>query len=132
MSQYLVGDFHTEGLEEAWLNYVINGMSPEYPSTYLDQTVAGMDFSHQTIGLEVMTTGYDHATDFPVSTIPVYFIQGRYDYQCPGELVEEYYNSLEAPVKSFTWFENSAHDVYYDETDEFNQEIIRIAKKIQG
>jgi pimeloyl-ACP methyl ester carboxylesterase len=130
LSQYLVGDFHTEGLDEAWLNYVLNGMSPEYPSAYIEQTLAGLDFTRQTIGLEVITSGYDHTTDFPVSTIPVYFLQGRYDYVCPGELVEEYYNSLEAPVKSLTWFENSAHNVYYDEPDEFNQEMIRIANEI--
>jgi pimeloyl-ACP methyl ester carboxylesterase len=130
LSQYLVGDFHTEGLEEAWLDYVISDMSPEYSSAYIDQTLAGRDFSRQTIGLEVITSGYDHTTDFPVSTIPVYFIHGRYDYECPGELAEEYYNSLEAPIKSFTWFENSAHDVYYDEPDEFNQEMIRIANEI--
>jgi len=130
LSKYLVGDFHTEGLEEEWLNYLMTDMSPEYPSAYVDQALAGMEFTRQTIGLEVMTAGYDHATDFPVSTIPVYFIQGRYDYECPGELAEEYYNSLEAPVKSFTWFENSAHDVHYDEPDEFNQEMIRIANEI--
>jgi len=130
LSQYLIGDFHTEGLEEAWLDYVTSGKSPEYPTAYIKQTLAGMDFSRQTIGLEIMNKGYDHATDFPVSTIPVHFIQGRYDYHCPGELAEEYYNTLEAPDKSFTWFENSAHDVYYDEPDEFNQEMIRIANEI--
>ena len=129
LSQYLVGDFHTEGLEEAWLDYVISDMSPEYPSAYVEQTLAGQGFSRQTIGLEAVTSGYDHATDFPVSTIPIHFIQGRYDYECPGELAEEYYNSLEAPVKSFTWFENSAHDIYYDEPHEFNQEMIRIANE---
>jgi pimeloyl-ACP methyl ester carboxylesterase len=128
-SQYLVGDFHTEGLEEAWLDYVLKGESPEYPTTYIKQTLAGMDFSNHTKS-EIMTSGYDHATDFPVSTIPVHFIQGRYDYYCPGELAEEYYESLESPAKSFTWFENSAHDVYYDEPDKFNQELIRIASEI--
>jgi pimeloyl-ACP methyl ester carboxylesterase len=129
LPQYLVGDFHTEGLEEAWLDYVTSGKSPEYPSSYIKQTLAGLDFNRQTIVLELMNTGYDHATDFPVSTIPVHFIQGRYDYHCPGELAEEYYNSLEAPVKSFTWFENSAHDVYYDQPDEFNQLMIKIANE---
>jgi len=130
LSRFLVGDFHTEGLEEAWLDYVFSNRSSEYPAAYIDQTLAGHGFSRQTIGLEAMTNGYDHATDFPVSTIPVYFIQGRYDYECPGELAEEYYNYLEAPVKSLTWFENSAHDVYYDEPDEFNQEMIRIANEV--
>ena len=129
-SQYLVGDFHTEGLEDTWLDYVLKGESPEYPNTYIKQTLAGMDFTRQTISVEIVDKGYDHATDFPVSTIPVHFIQGRYDYFCPGELAEEYYESLESPAKSFTWFENSAHDVYYDEPDKFNQELIRIASEI--
>ncbi len=130
-SQYLVGDFHTEGLEDAWLDYVLKGESPEYPTTYIKQTLAGMDFSNNT-KLEIITSGYDHAKDFPVSTIPVHFIQGRYDYVCPGELAEEYYISLEAPAKSFTWFENSAHDVYYDEPDLFNQKVISIANEIMS
>ena len=77
-----------------------------------------------------MTSGYDHARDFPVSTIPLFFLHGRYDYECPGELAEEYYNFLEAPAKSFTWFEDSAHNVMYDEPDRFNQEMIRIANEI--
>jgi pimeloyl-ACP methyl ester carboxylesterase len=130
LSQYRIGDFHTEGLEEAWLDYATSGESPEYPPAYIRPTLKGMEFTRQTIYLEVINTGYDHAIDFPVSTIPVHFLQGRYDYQCPGELAEAYYNTLEAPVKSFTWFENSAHEVYYDEPDKFNQEIIRIAQEI--
>jgi pimeloyl-ACP methyl ester carboxylesterase len=129
-SQYLVGDFHTEGLGDAWLNYALKGNSPEYPKTYINPTMEGMDFSRQTIYLEVVNAGYDHVRDFPVSPIPVHFLQGRYDYYCPGELAEEYYNILEAPEKSFTWFENSAHDVYYDEADKFNQEMIRMANEI--
>lgn len=130
LSQYRVGDFHTEGLEDAWLEYVFSDSSPEYPATTIDQTLAGMEFSRQTIGLEVMTIGYDHYVDFPVSTIPVYFVHGRYDYECPGELAEIYYGALRAPVKEFIWFENSAHDVYYDEPDRFNQELIRIANEV--
>ncbi len=129
LSQYRIGDFHTEGLEEAWLEYATSGQSAEYPRSTIKPTLAGLDFSRQTIYLEVVNSGYDLATDFPVSTIPVHFLQGRYDYQCPGELAEAYYNTLEAPVKSFTWFENSAHDVYYDEPDKFNQEMIRIANE---
>ncbi len=130
LPKYLIGDFHTEGLEEAWLNYVIQGNSPEYPPSNINQTLAGLDFSRQTILSEVMNAGFDLARDFPVSPIPVHFLQGRYDYATPSELVEEYYNILEAPDKSFTWFENSAHDIYYDEADEFNQRLIGIVNDI--
>jgi hypothetical protein len=39
------------------------------------------------------------------------------------------WQALEAPVKSSTWFENFAHDVFYDEPDKFSQEVIRIANE---
>jgi len=130
LSQYLVGDFHTAGLEDAWLEYVFSDSSPEYPASTIEQTMAGMEFTDRTIGLEVMISGYDLFADFPVSTIPVYFLQGRYDYQCPGELAEIYYSALRAPMKDFVWFEDSAHDVYYDEPDKLNQELIRIASEV--
>ena len=129
LSHFRLGDFYTEGLEEAWLNYARSGHSPEYPRATIRPTLKGMEFTRQTIYLEVVNTGYDHAKDFAVSTIPVHFFHGRYDYQCPGELAEAYYSALEAPVKSFTWFENSAHDVFYDEPDKFSQEVIRIANE---
>ncbi|MEE8592852.1 MAG: alpha/beta fold hydrolase, partial [Candidatus Bipolaricaulota bacterium] len=132
LSQYLVGDFHTAGLEDAWLEYVFSDSSPEYPASTIEQTMAGMEFTDRTIGLEVMTSDYDLYVDFPVSTIPVYFLHGRYDYQCPGELAEIYYSALRAPMKDFVWFEDSAHDVYYDEPDRFNQEMIRIADEVMA
>jgi pimeloyl-ACP methyl ester carboxylesterase len=129
LSQYRINNFHTEGMEDAWLDYVLSKNSPEYPTTYVKPTLAGMDFSRQTIYLEAIDSGYDLAVDFPASTIPVHFLHGRYDYACPGELAEEYFNILEAPDKSFTWFERSAHDAYYEEADKFNQEMIKIANE---
>lgn len=127
LSHFRVGDFHTPGLEEAWLNHVLKGNSPEYPKFTIKPTLAGKELTDGTLGVEIMTVGYDLTTDFPVSPIPVHFLQGRYDFECPGELVEAYYNALEAPEKSFTWFENSAHDIYYDEADAFNQVVIGLA-----
>jgi hypothetical protein len=64
-----------------------------------------------------------------VSTIPVHCFQGRYDHQRLGELAEVYYPTLEAPVKSFNWFGNYAHDVFYDGPDKFSREVIRIANE---
>jgi pimeloyl-ACP methyl ester carboxylesterase len=130
MTQYLVGDFHTEGLEQAWLDYATQGRSPEYPKSTLSNVLAGMDFSRKTILAEVIASGYNHIRDFPVSKIPVFFFVGRYDYNCPGEIAEEYFEMLEAPNKSFTWMENSGHDVYYDEAEKFNKEIIKLAQEV--
>jgi pimeloyl-ACP methyl ester carboxylesterase len=128
-SQYLVGNFHTEGLEEQFYDYAIKGSSPEYPRSTLRNTMAGIAFSMQTIAEEVLNCGYDHARDFPVSDIPVHFFTGRYDHVTPGELAYAYFEKLEAPAKSFTWFENSAHMINFDEPDDFNRAIIRIAQE---
>lgn len=128
--QYRVGNFHTEGLEQAWLDYAIKGGSPEYPRSTVRNTMAGLAFSRETIGLEIIRSGYDHAREFPVSAIPVFFFAGRYDYETPGGLAEDYFEMLKAPAKSFTWFENSAHDMQYDEPEKFSQEIVRIANQV--
>lgn len=130
LSLYRGGDFHTEGLEDKWLDYVLNGQSPEYPAADVEKTLTGMAFSRQTIGIEIIQSGYDLFKEFPVSPIPVYFLAGRHDHETPGELAEAYYNFLEAPTKNFTWFENSAHNVMYDEPDKTNQELIRIRNEI--
>lgn len=65
-----------------------------------------------------------------MSTIPVFFFAGRYDYETPGDLAEDYFEMLEAPAKSFIWFDNSAHNMQYDEPEKFSQEIIRIAQEV--
>jgi pimeloyl-ACP methyl ester carboxylesterase len=129
-SQYLVGDFHTEGLEQAWLNYATKGKSPEYPKSTVKNTMAGLTFSRETIGQEILHSGYNHARDLPASEIPVYFFVGRYDYVSPGESAKAYYEVLEAPAKEFIWFENSAHDVFYDEAGKFSQEVVRLAQQV--
>jgi hypothetical protein len=41
--------------------------------------------------------------------VPVYFLEGRYDYCVPSELVVRYVDMLEAPHKEIIWFENSAY-----------------------
>ena len=129
LSVYRGGDFHTEGLEDAWLEYVFSGQSPEYSAADVENTVKGINFSRQTIGIEVSQSGFDLFEDFPVSPIPVHILAGRHDHETPSEVAEDYYNFLEAPAKSFTWFENSAHDIYFDESEKTNQELIRIANE---
>ena len=48
----------------------------------------------------------------------------------PANWQKQYYDFLEAPAKNFTWFENSAHNMMYDEPDKTNQELIRIANEV--
>lgn len=49
--------------------------------------------------------------------IPVYFMAGKYDYTCCYSMQKEYYEQLEAPVKGFYTFENSAHSPLFEEPE---------------
>jgi pimeloyl-ACP methyl ester carboxylesterase len=47
--------------------------------------------------------------------IPVYFFEGAYDYTCAYPLAKAYFEKLNAPVKGFYTFENSAHSPIFEE-----------------
>jgi pimeloyl-ACP methyl ester carboxylesterase len=49
--------------------------------------------------------------------IPVYFFHGAYDYTCAYPLAKEYFEKLNAPVKGFYTFENSAHSPIFEEPE---------------
>lgn len=56
--------------------------------------------------------------------IPIYFFAGKYDYTCCYSLQKEYYEQLQAPVKEFYTFENSAHSPLFEEPEK-GMEILR-------
>jgi pimeloyl-ACP methyl ester carboxylesterase len=41
--------------------------------------------------------------------VPVYFVQGRWDLEEMGSLLERWYSILQAPHKELIYFENSMH-----------------------
>lgn len=47
--------------------------------------------------------------------IPVYFLHGKYDYTCAYPLAKEYFMKLDAPVKGFYTFDQSAHSPMFEE-----------------
>lgn len=57
----------------------------------------------------------------PELKVPVYFLEGRHDYEAPAVLAEQYFEALEAPRKTLIWFERSAHFVNTEEPDSFNR-----------
>ena len=50
-------------------------------------------------------------------SLPVYFLEGRYDYTCAYPLAWDYFERLKVPVKGFYTFENSAHSPMFEEPD---------------
>ena len=41
--------------------------------------------------------------------LPIYFLEGVYDYTCNYALAKDYFEKIEAPVKGFYTFNQSAH-----------------------
>jgi len=56
--------------------------------------------------------------------VPVYFFHGAYDYTVSYPLAKSYFELLEAPVKGFYTFEQSAHSPLFEEPDKM-REIVR-------
>jgi pimeloyl-ACP methyl ester carboxylesterase len=57
----------------------------------------------------------DMVRQVPRLELPAYFFAGAHDYTCATSLVREYHDALEAPVKGFYLFENSAHSPLLEE-----------------
>jgi pimeloyl-ACP methyl ester carboxylesterase len=71
----------------------------------------------------------DLATVVPSLPVPAYFFHGRHDYTCSYELAARYVSALEASLKGFYTFEQSAHSPVFEEParsrDILRQDVLR-------
>lgn len=58
--------------------------------------------------------------------VPMYFVLGRHDYEVPSVLAKQYFNLINAPKKELIWFENSAHLANIEESEKFNNLLIKL------
>jgi pimeloyl-ACP methyl ester carboxylesterase len=82
----------------------------------------GVQFSLKTLWPQIMQINFMESASS--LSVPVFFLQGRHDYNTPASLVEDYYNALYAPYKELIWFENSAHHPMYEEAKAYDQILI--------
>lgn len=61
----------------------------------------------------------------PELNIPVYIFQGKYDYQVSYVVAREFAKALNAPIKGFYTFENSAHSPCFEEPEKMCR-ILRV------
>jgi pimeloyl-ACP methyl ester carboxylesterase len=66
----------------------------------------------------------DMSQKVPELKIPVYFLEGRFDYTCAYPLARDYFDKLSAPIKGFYTFENSAHTPLFEEPDKVRQVLL--------
>lgn len=51
--------------------------------------------------------------------VPVYLAQGRHDRVADSNVAKRWFDQLQAPRKSFQWFEHSAHAPAFEEPEAF-------------
>lgn len=65
----------------------------------------------------------DFPTLFPKLDIPVYFFSGKHDLTVNVDLSKAYLKKLQAPIKGFYTFENSAHSPLFEEPERVREII---------
>ncbi|AWC29687.1 MULTISPECIES: alpha/beta fold hydrolase [Bacillus cereus group] len=63
-------------------------------------------------------------------SVPVYFCSGRFDYQTPYTLVQQYCDRIRAPIKKMIWFPNSAHSPNLEEPERFAHALHSIKQEL--
>lgn len=76
----------------------------------------GKGFSKTTPANEDVTH-FNAFLDVPSLDIPIYFFAGIYDYTCCYSLQRYYYDQIQAPVKAFYTFNESAHSPLFEEPE---------------
>lgn len=76
----------------------------------------GKVFSNQSDMLYTIDD-FDARVDVTSIDIPIYFFAGIYDYTTTYQLQREFYEMIDAPVKGFYTFHESAHSPLFEEPD---------------
>ncbi len=108
------------------MNSVITGIfmpvmeNPEYTLREKINIWRGMAFSKSTVlSKELYST--DLSTKVTKLDIPAYFFSGIYDYTVNYSMSEAYLKKLQAPVKGFYLFNESAHSPIFEEPEKVMQ-----------
>ncbi|HXQ16355.1 MAG TPA: alpha/beta hydrolase [Caulobacteraceae bacterium] len=60
---------------------------------------------------------------------PVFMFEGRRDMVTPTDCAARLLSALAAPLKSWTWFERSAHFPFLEEPDHFHQALLDVVRR---
>lgn len=104
--------------------------SSEYSLSDIIGVLKGYSFSLKHMWEEVVKL--DFAKDCTRFSIPLFYLIGSSDYNTPFELSYEYYNSIEAPMKDYIWFKESAHSPLAEEPDKFGKTLVEKIELIEA
>lgn len=84
---------------------------------------AGFDFSQKMLGPEI--DKFDWMSKASRFAVPIFIVAGRYDRNTDADLAHEYFEKIQAPMKQFKWFEQSAHSPPFEEPQAFNDFMLK-------
>ena len=90
--------------------------------------MSALSFSIPLMSKELMSI--DLVKEVSGLEVPVFLFLGRHDHTVPTQLSEEFFASLQAPLKEIVWFEGSAHTPDLDEPKKFQHEVMRVGEQV--
>lgn len=73
---------------------------------------------------------FDMRREVGMLRAPLFVFLGRHDRHVDANLAAEYFQRLRAPMKEIVWFEQSAHDIPFDEPELFDERIVEAARRL--
>ncbi|MGE5201099.1 MAG: alpha/beta fold hydrolase [Acidobacteriota bacterium] len=101
---------------------------PESSILDLPNLLHGLRFSLDAMWAEVSVLNLVKLV--PSLQMPVFFFLGRHDHWVPPEVSVAYFNVLTAPSKRLVWFEESGHEPFVDEPDNFNAAMVELVRPV--
>ena len=87
---------------------------------------------YRTTPLSKELDGFDYRQSITELKIPVFFISGESDYNCPWELVKDYNEKIKAPDKGFYLIKDSAHSPLWENPTDTCKILKDIKEKTQN
>ncbi|WP_405132077.1 alpha/beta hydrolase [Paenibacillus sp. FSL H8-0317] len=92
-------------------------LNPEYNGLDMIRFYSGMFSSQDILLKEAFDQNLPDIVDH--LEIPTYFVMGKYDYMTTANAARDYFDVLDAPIKDFIIFNESAHYPQFEEKEKF-------------
>jgi len=104
--------------------------NPEYNGLDVIRYLRGIHVTQEAL----LNEGVKHTITEIVNQVdlPIFFVMGKFDYMTSVNAAKNYYGSMEAPVKEFVIFEESAHYPQFEEKEKFTLWLNKTFDKLQN
>lgn len=104
--------------------------SRDYSLLDVVRALRGMSFVQDQLLSKLAT--FNLLERLPRLEMPVVLLQGRHDVVAPASKAQQFYQQLHAPKgKQFIWFEESAHELQYEEPGKFRDVMLSVKQQCE-